>query len=129
MNIAVVGNREGWAYQQVEKTLDELGMYHSDIIITGGADGVDTFVQEYAKKHGNRCYIIYPKPSLSSPQRYYQRNKEIAIMCDILVSFNKKEKSGTSNTIRYAKELNKQVIEIGADLKFNQLINNTEVKK
>ena len=115
MNVGVVGNREGWSYKEIEDRLDDpavVGLYHSDLIITGGADGVDTFAQEYAKKRGNPCLILYPKPTLPSPLRYYQRNREIACRCDILIAFDKKEHSGTSQTIRFAKELGKQVITI-----------------
>jgi predicted Rossmann fold nucleotide-binding protein DprA/Smf involved in DNA uptake len=112
MNIGLVGNRRGWTYQEIEDKLDDLGCYHSDVIITGGAEGVDEFARMYAKTKGNPCLILYPKPTLPHPNRYYQRNREIACRCDILVAFNNNKKSGTSNTIRYAKEMNKQVVEI-----------------
>lgn len=112
MNIGVVGNRKGWTYKEVEDKLDELGCYHSDQIITGGAEGVDEFARIYAKTRGNPCLILYPKPSIQAPNRYFQRNKEIACRCDILVAFDNKARSGTSNTIRYAKELKKQVVVI-----------------
>lgn len=110
MNIGVVGNREGWTYQEVEDRLDELGCYHSDVIITGGAEGVDEFARMYAKVRGNECLILYPKPTIPQPNRYYQRNREIACRCDILVAFDNKTHSGTSNTIKYARDMNKQVV-------------------
>jgi predicted Rossmann fold nucleotide-binding protein DprA/Smf involved in DNA uptake len=110
MNIAVVGNREDWTYKEVADTLDKLNVYHSDVIITGGARGVDTFAQKYAECHGNECIIIYPKTTEPIPQRYYNRNKLIAIRCDTMIAFNLKEHSGTTNTINYAKELKKPVM-------------------
>ena len=112
MKIGVVGNRVGWIYSDVERELNKLGCYHSDTIVTGGADGVDDFARRYAKANGNECLILYPKPSIDSPERYYKRNQEIVCRCDILVAFDKQKHSGTSNTIRYAKEMNKKIIEI-----------------
>lgn len=112
MNIAVVGNRTGWTFEEFENKLNELNLFHTDTIIIGGAEGIGIFAQQYAKKYGNICIIIYPKPLTHSPQRYYQCNHEIACRCDILVAFNTKEHSDTTNTINYAHQLKKEVIEV-----------------
>lgn len=111
MKIGVVGNRKGWihsrVYQELIKHLDGLEM-----IISGGADGVDSIAQAFAESYGIPILIIYPKPSLGYPYCFFERNKRIAEKCDLLIAFNNKEKSGTGNTIRHACKLGKRVIEV-----------------
>ena len=109
--IGVVGNQKGWTYAFVKSKLDELDIETDDIIISGGAEGVDAFAQEYAKERGLSIIIHYPKPELSSPERYFERNKQIAEECDFLIAFDKKSgRAGTKNTIANAKKLNKAII-------------------
>lgn len=112
MNVAIVGNRIGWSKDYIFKVLDGYSITSNDIIISGGAFGVDTYAQEYAKKVGCEIVILYPKIKEPIPERYFNRNLEIAKRCDILIAFDKKSSkySGTLNTINHAKKLNKQVI-------------------
>lgn len=112
MIFGIVGNRTGWTYERIKEILEKHNVYKSDVIISGGADGVDAFAQEYAKEKGCKMIIFYPDPTKLSPIRYYDRNKLIALNCDVLIAFNKQIKSGTQNTIKYAKESGKEVIEV-----------------
>lgn len=50
MKTGVVGNREGFTYNDVKKILDKFPLI--DTIITGGAYGVDTHAMKYAKENG-----------------------------------------------------------------------------
>jgi len=112
MKIAIVGNRKGWTFDQVLNHLNIERVYRkADMLISGGADGVDSFAQKYAKLYGLPILIYYPFNDLPVPERYYKRNKKIAEECDLLIAFDKKVSSGTSQTVRYAKELDKEVIE------------------
>ena len=111
MKIAIVGNRKGWSYNQVSDILNQERVYrNASMLISGGANGVDSFVQTYAKSFGLPILIYYPFADLPVPERFFKRNKKIAEECDLLIAFNKEQKSGTSNTIRYAKEIGKEVI-------------------
>jgi len=105
MRIAIVGNRKGWTYKEVCAKLKEYNVYKSDIIISGGADGVDTYAQQYAKEIGAKIEIFYPDPNKPNPERYYHRNREIVLSCDILIAFNRhpNARSGTTMTTNYAK--------------------------
>lgn len=108
--VGVVGNRKGWTYEFVKKKLEELDVDHDALIISGGADGIDTYAQMYAKEKGCSILIHYPKAHLPSPERYYERNKRIAEDSDFLVAFDWKDgRSGTKNTISCAKKLNKAI--------------------
>ncbi len=111
MRIAIVGNRKGWDRDYIFKKLDENNITPMDILISGGAEGVDTFAQEYAKKKGCQIRILYPNPDIPSPKRYFDRNEQIADMCDKMIAFNKDgESSGTLNSINHAHKFNKEVI-------------------
>ena len=110
--IGIVGNRNGWTKKEVFKILEEYGFIGENInIITGGAEGVDSYAMEYAKNKGCVLTVYYPdKIAYLSPVCYYKRNKRIAWNCDILIAFNRKKYSGTLITINFAKDFNKEVI-------------------
>jgi len=115
MKVAIVGNREGWTFDEIRKRFLEVlktcGVTANDTIISGGADGVDTFAQFIAKLFGMKILIIYPKIYERIPDRYFNRNLEIVKEADLIVAFNKAGKqSGTLNTINNAKNLGKKLI-------------------
>lgn len=110
MKIGIVGNREGWDKGYVFKKLKEQDIKKTDLLVTGGADGVDTYAQDYAKKIGAQIRIIYPDPEKPSPDKYFERNEKIALFCDKLIAFNKKEHSGTLNTINHAERMDKEIV-------------------
>lgn len=113
MKIGIVGNREGFTYNDVRKKLNNFRLIHgADTIITGGAEGVDSYAMKYAKEYGIRLVVHYPDVVMASPICYFQRNREIVFECDFLIAFNKKEKSGTTQCINTAKRYGVKVIEI-----------------
>lgn len=108
--VGVVGNQRGWKYEDIWRVLEALDVNHEATIISGGADGVDTYAQMYAKEKGCTIIIHYPKPHEPSPDRYFNRNKQIAEECDFLIAFDKKSgAAGTKNTIACAKRANKAI--------------------
>lgn len=112
-NIGVVGNRYGWSYEDVKRELDKLNIKHLDILISGGATGVDSYAQRYAKENGIMFFIAYPNPNRPVPNKYFERNDIIADLSNILVAFQKDKKhSGTQYTINKAKKMKKEVIVI-----------------
>jgi predicted Rossmann fold nucleotide-binding protein DprA/Smf involved in DNA uptake len=112
MKYGIVGNRKGWSQSKVFDSLDNFSITANDIILSGGAEGVDTLAQEYAKLRGCEMIILYPNPNIHSPKRYFDRNSEIAKRCDTLIAFDKGSSSGsgTLNTINSAKKLGKTVV-------------------
>lgn len=111
MKYGVVGNQKGWKEEFVFKNLRKIIKHKSDIIISGGAEGVDTFAQFFAKSQGLSIIIHYPDNELPSPERYFKRNYDIAKDSDILIAFDKKSgRAGTKNTINHARNLGKKVI-------------------
>jgi hypothetical protein len=107
--VAVVGNQYGWEYEDVNRVLKALDIDNEATIISGGAIGVDSYAQRYAQENGCSIIIHYPKPEIALPQRYFDRNKQIAQECDILIAFDKKSgAAGTKNTVAEARKANKQ---------------------
>jgi predicted Rossmann fold nucleotide-binding protein DprA/Smf involved in DNA uptake len=122
--LGVVGNQYGWKYSDIKRVLEALEIDNDVTIISGGATGVDSYAQEYAKDKGCSIIIHYPNPYMPSPQRYFDRNKLIAEECDFLVAFDKKEgASGTKNTIAHAKRLNKAIFLYRNEKDIQELIN------
>ena len=74
MKVAVVGNRTGWNYDRVRAVL-KFQICMDDTIISGGAIGVDTFAQEFAKEMGCNILILYPNPDVPAPRRYEPKRK------------------------------------------------------
>lgn len=111
MYIGVVGNREGWTYEYVRKQLLQY-REKMDYIVSGGAEGVDTYAQDFAKELGIPILILYPKPEVPSPKRFFDRNLDIVINSDLIVAFDKGSSSGsgTQNTINHARKLNKPFV-------------------
>lgn len=110
--IGIVGNRYGWKLSEVMEKISETNLVtKDDAIVSGGAMGVDTFAQIYAKKNGNPILICYPDPKKHSPERFYDRNGTIARIADILIVFNlKNARTGTYNTMMQAKKMGKKII-------------------
>ena len=115
--VAIVGNRDGFTKEYVNAVLDKVLTIKlgQDKVISGGANGVDTYAMEWARNKGVSFRAFMPDMSVQSPARYFQRNEQIAKACDVLVAFNAHAPSGTLNTVNTATKLGKEVIVIGKD--------------
>lgn len=110
MKIGVIGSRTGFSKEKVFGFLKDV-VKHGDIIISGGAVGVDSFAEEYATKNG-LTKMIY-KPDFSKGydvSKYFERNKKIIDNSDLIIAFWDNESKGTKFGIDYAKQLNKDII-------------------
>lgn len=85
-----------------------------DVIISGGANGVDTLAEQYADMHRLSKYIIRPQYERYGRAAPFKRNEQMVNMADaVLVIWDGKSK-GTQHTITYATKENKQLILIQA---------------
>lgn len=106
----VVGNRVGFNYESVAKALVSI-VHSGDVIISGGASGVDTFAAQFARANNIQLREYLPDFSLPSPDCFFARNTRIAADCDVLIAFdNTGLRSGTGNTVRTAQRLGRRVI-------------------
>lgn len=116
MIIGIVGNRKGWSRLTIYKKLDSLNLSHTDTIVTGGAEGVDTYAMDYAKEKGVGLMVFYPDISKPIPERFFKRNKQIVLYSNKVIAFNKKTVSGTQNTINWCNHYNTPIEIITQDL-------------
>ena len=80
-----------------------------DLIITGGANGIDTLAEEYADKHKISKLVLRPRYNKFGKAAPLKRNeKMIEIADEILVIWNGISR-GTSYTINHAKKLGKKI--------------------
>lgn len=107
MKIAVVGSRTGIKQEVVVSWLQKNVLPH-DIIITGGAIGVDTYALDWCRDHNVSCVIIKPA-DLSRKGDYLLRNHFIVDLAEKIVAFHFNESKGTAHTIQYAFLKNKKV--------------------
>ena len=83
--------------------------HNTDIIITGGASGIDNLAEKYADDHKISKLIIRPKYDLYKKGAPLKRNEQMVDMADmVIVIWNGKSK-GSKYTIDYAKRKNKNV--------------------
>lgn len=74
-------------------------------IICGGANGVDTIAELWAKRHGIEC-IIY-RPQYKAFGRKYaplKRDEDMVNASDIIIAFWDGKSKGTKYTIDYARK-------------------------
>ena len=81
----------------------------TDLIISGGAKGIDKIAETYADKHKLSKLIMRPKYNLYLKAAPLKRNEEMINLADkVLIIWDGKSK-GTKYTIKYAKKMNKEL--------------------
>lgn len=106
MRVGIVGSRRRTDRESVERLVRSLK--HSDVVISGGATGPDTWAIEAADKvplsHVEHLPRIRPGMSRGEMvEAYYARNLEIVLDCEVLYAFVARDRTGgTENTIKHA---------------------------
>ena len=94
-------------------------------IISGGAEGADVLADSVARKRGIKMTIHYPKLSdykTKGSLIFFERNERIAEGCDVLLAlYNPSKRSGTANTVKYAKELKKPIFFVNYEVSRGQI--------
>lgn len=109
MNIAIIGSREGFTQQQIINQLDLINITSNDLIITGGARGVDTYAEIYALENSIPYKIIKPN-NPTNKQDYILRNIKIVNEASLIIAFHNGISKGTAFVINYCKAKNKNLI-------------------
>ncbi len=112
MNIGVVGSRSFNDYPLLEKTLNEIisniqqtrrvGREEPITIISGGANGADTWAEIYSIKHNCELQVFEAEWDKYGKKAGPMRNKQIVEASDMIVAFWDGESKGTLNTIQEA---------------------------
>ena len=104
MKLLIVGSRSIKNFDLSDYVTSEV-----DMIISGGANGVDSLAEEYADKKKLSKIIIRPRYDLYGRAAPIKRNEIMVDMADeVLVIWDGVSK-GTKYTVDYAKKKNKKV--------------------
>ncbi len=104
MKLLVVGSRS-------VKNFD-LSPYISnnvEVIISGGANGVDFLAEKYADIHRISKYIIRPRYDIYGRGAPIKRNEEMVDISDAVLVIWDGQSKGTQHTIEYSKKIKKPI--------------------
>lgn len=80
-----------------------------DVLLTGGAKGVDSLAIAYAKKNGIKHIEVLPNYAKYNRAAPVIRDEEMVKMCDRVVAIWDGESKGTKHTIDFAKKHEKPI--------------------
>ena len=104
MKLAIIGSR-GLHIEDLEKYIPE-GV---DEIVSGGAKGVDTDAEEYARNNGIKMTVFLPQYSRFRGGATHIRNKQIVDYADEVLAFWDGCSRGTESVINYCLKIGKKV--------------------
>ncbi len=107
LKIGIVGTRiPKITFEEFSKIINDYNPTH---IVSGGAKGIDTFAENYAKLN-NISFTIFP-PEYNKYGRIatFIRNQQIVDASDMIIAFPSKDSKGTIDTIRRTKRSNKSL--------------------
>ena len=105
MKLLIAGSRDIDDFE-----LDEYIPGEVDLIITGGARGVDSLAESYADKHKISKLILRPDYKRYGKAAPIMRNKTMIEIADTVIIVWNGRSTGTKFTVDYAKKLNKNVV-------------------
>lgn len=104
MKLLVVGSRSIKDFDLSDYISSE-----TELIISGGASGIDSIAEEYADKHRISKLILYPKYEVYGKAAPLKRNEIMVDIADeVLIIWDGKSR-GTKYTADYAAKKNKKV--------------------
>ena len=109
MKVAVVGSRSINDRDLIISFIEESHSFDKqyDKLISGGARGVDTIAEDYAKSKEIRTIIFYPDWEKYGNKAGFIRNEEMAEYGDFLVAFWDGKSRGTAQMIQAMKRKGK----------------------
>ena len=108
MKIIVAGSRTYKHHQHVYMVLDGI-VQKSDIVIQGGARGVDSIAAAWARTRGVACRTVQPEWETFGKAAGPRRNAQMAREADALVAFWDGLSPGTGDMIRQMQRLKKPI--------------------
>lgn len=116
--LAIVGWRKFNDKVLFNKVLEDYTKEHGfpSLVVSGGAKGADTFAERWAISHGIPTKILEPDWDTHGKRAAIKRNTDIVKACTHMIAFpSKNKKGGTQDSIRKAKKLGINVLEIKID--------------
>ena len=103
MKVAIVGSRDITAINVADY------VSRDDEIVSGGARGIDTCAEKYARTHGLRLTVFFPDYEKYGKGAPLRRNHDIVQYADCVYAFWDGVSRGTSYTVELAKPYGKPV--------------------
>ncbi len=108
MKLGVVGSRKKVSLEHVFLILDDFKRKRDiDLIISGGATGVDCFAAEWARRNNIKLFVYFPDWETHGNSAGAMRNQKIVDASDELLIFWNGESKGTKITMQMAQKANK----------------------
>lgn len=104
MKLLIVGSRSITDFD-----LSEYVPSQTDLIISGGAKGVDTLAEEYADQHQISKLILRPKYHLYGKAAPIKRNEQMVDVADEILIIWDGISRGAQHTLKFAKKKNKPI--------------------
>ena len=80
-----------------------------DVVISGGASGIDSLAEQYADLHRLSKYVLRPRYSLYGRAAPLKRNEEMVDMADAVLIIWDGRSRGAQYTLKYARKAKKTV--------------------
>ena len=106
MNVAIVGGRDFYDYEQFKSCVDGEKIQFKSIV-SGGARGVDSLAERYAKEIGVPLTIYLPDWTKHGKAAGPIRNRYIIENSDCVIAFWDEKSPGTRSSLKIAEELKK----------------------
>ena len=107
MKLLIIGSRSIVDFDLEDHVPDDV-----DLIISGGARGMDTVAERYADSHSIKKLIIRPQYERYGRGAPLKRNDEMVELCDAVLAVWDGNSRGTKYTLDYARKKGKKIIEI-----------------
>lgn len=109
LKCAIVGGRDFDDYGFMKKVLDEKfdNLSFVESIVSGGAKGVDTLAERYAKEIGRPMVVFKPDYKRYGRGAALVRNTQIMEYADVVYAFWDGRSNGTRDAINKAQKMGK----------------------
>ena len=104
MRVGVIGSRgvAAWDFGQ-------LGLAAGDVVVTGGARGVDQAAESWARSQGLEVEVHLPDYARYGRAAPHVRNRQIVESCDLVVAIWDGQSRGTASVIERCRKSGRQV--------------------
>lgn len=109
MKIAVIGGRNRTDHEYIYQKLRTFFM-DGDILVSGGADGVDTIAESFARERGYKTTIFHPDYARYRKNAPLERNKLIAKEAEIAIAFPADDSTGTHHALEQFVKNGKRIV-------------------
>lgn len=109
MKIAIVGSRNCGNPRLGDYIESIIPLSDIEIIISGGARGIDSLAAEYANNHNIQLVEIKPDYQSYGKAAPIIRNKQIVDSADMIIAFWDGESRGTKSVIDYSNKKSKNI--------------------